>query len=69
MLYYQVHFNEPLIEKKELNRTDIVRETTHFLRKLKGVNEASVPKILGQRIINGYYHKRSGSIQIIVEPA
>ncbi|WP_418502290.1 alkaline phosphatase PafA [Flagellimonas sp.] len=78
LLYYQVHFNEPLIEKKELNRADIVRETTHFLRKLKGVqyvvpmeevNETSVPNIIGQRIINGYHHKRSGCIQIIVEPA
>jgi hypothetical protein len=29
----------------------------------------SIPKILRERIINGYNHKRSGAIQVILEPA
>lgn len=78
LLYYQVHFDELMIEENGLNREEIISETTTFLSKFNGVqyvvpmeraNEVSVPKIIGQRIINGYHHKRSGSIQIIVEPA
>lgn len=77
LLYYQVHFNSTLIKNNKLDREQITKSAVTFLQGLEGVNfavdmdnvsNASIPEPIRQRIINGYHKKRSGSIQIIVEP-
>ncbi len=75
---YQVHFNNVLINEKGLDLEKLKSATIGFLNDLEGVayvvdtekaETASIPKIIRERIINGYNHKRSGAIQIILEPA
>ncbi|WP_158961777.1 alkaline phosphatase PafA [Myroides fluvii] len=74
---YQVHFNYDAIETNDLDEDDLISTTIKVLKKVEGVafvvdmNEAAesaVPQMLRERIINGYNYKRSGAIQIILEP-
>lgn len=74
---YQVHLNNPLIEEKSLNEEAIRKVIMRELKKERGVayvvemekvSTSSIPAKIKERIINGYHHKRSGIIQIILEP-
>lgn len=78
MMNYQVHFNNVLIKEKGLDLEKIKVATIDLLSDQPGVayvldmektETTSIPKILRERIINGYNHKRSGAIQVILEPA
>lgn len=73
----QVHFNEKLIKSNNLNEDNIRRETVKFLRErpgilfvadVKDIDNAVVPLILKNRIINGYNFGRSGPVVFILEP-
>jgi predicted AlkP superfamily pyrophosphatase or phosphodiesterase len=75
---YQVHFNNTLIKGKGLDFEKIKLASIEFLKDQDGIayvvdmekaESASIPKIIRERIVNGYNHKRSGAIQIILEPA
>lgn len=75
---YQVHFNNTLINEKGIDIVSLKSASINYLRDLDGVayvvdmekvQSSSVPAIVRERIINGYNSKRSGSIQIILEPA
>ena len=74
---YQVNFNYPLITEKELNIDQIKRDVIAYYKKqdavsyvvdLKNIGNEPVPDMLRSRIINGYNEKRSGEIQIILNP-
>lgn len=74
----QVHFNHQLIKANKLDDQEISKIAVDFLREkpgvafvvdMKNMQEAAIPNLLRNRIINGYNSDRSGSIAIILEPA
>ncbi|MDM1406225.1 alkaline phosphatase PafA [Myroides sp. DF42-4-2] len=74
---YQVHLNYEAIEANDIEEEDVIEMAMKELRKLDGVAfvvdmqdaaTAAVPQMLRERIVNGYNYKRSGAIQIILEP-
>ena len=71
---YQVTFNKDLIESKKLDFDKIKAATVSFLKQQDGIqyavdqdkiSEASIPSPLKEMMINGYNHKRSGSVVMI----
>lgn len=77
MINYQVHLNNDLIKSEKLDEKAIISAAVEYLRQVEGVafvtelnkaGSAAIPSLLRERIVNGYNYKRSGSIQIIVEP-
>lgn len=77
MTNYQVHLNNDLIKSEKLDEKAIISAAVEYLRQVEGVafvtelnkaGSAAIPSLLRERIVNGYNYKRSGSIQIIVEP-
>lgn len=77
LMNYQVHLNYKLIEEKQLDIEKIKLSAIEFLKKQDGVTyvvdmekvqTSSIPKLIRERIINGYNHLRSGEIQIILNP-
>jgi predicted AlkP superfamily pyrophosphatase or phosphodiesterase len=78
MSNYQVYLDEAQIINSAINRYKLKEDVMQWLRKQKGVayavdieNKApdGVPEPLKTMIVNGYNSKRSGCIQIILEPA
>lgn len=74
---YQVHFNNNLIEKNNLDEAAIRKLAVDFLRKqnnisfvadINNIEEAHLPALLKERIINGYNSRRSGPITFILDP-
>lgn len=74
----QVHFNEQLIRKNNLDETAIRKTCMAYLKTqseiafavdLNDVANAAVPKEIKERIINGSNVHRSGGIQLILNPA
>lgn len=74
---YQLFLNHRLIEQKGLDLDEIKTFIVNFMKQQKGVayavdmekiSQASVPAKIKEMMINGYHHKRSGDIQIILEP-
>jgi len=74
---YQIHLNHPLISEKSLDEEAIIKTVVKELKKEEGiayvvemekVNAAPIPRLIRERIINGYHPKRSGVIQYVLEP-
>lgn len=74
---YQVHLNNQLIEEKDLDEDDIREDIVKYLQKreeiafavdMNKIGEASIPKELKERMINGFNRKRSGIINYILNP-
>lgn len=74
---YQIHLNNPLIEKSKLDERAIRKEVVRFLRQqpaiafaadLNNIKEAHLPSELEKRMINGYNQKRSGPICFVLDP-
>lgn len=74
---YQVNLNNALIKEQHLDEDAIRSMTVKYLRNLDGVafvtdmdraSQAAIPERIKERIINGYNYKRSGVIQIVLEP-
>jgi len=74
---YQVLLDHQLIESQKLDEEKIKSVIINFLKKQKGVlyaldmdklSEASLPEKIKTMAINGYNYKRSGDIQVILEP-
>lgn len=74
---YQVHLNNQLINEKHLDEKAIRTSIVGYLKTLDGVafvtdmdnvNASTIPKRIQERIVNGYNTKRSGVVQIILEP-
>lgn len=77
LMNYQVHLAYDVIEANDLDEEDIKEEAISFLRKLEGVSfvvdmekagASSIPARIRERIANGYNPKRSGCIQLILDP-
>ncbi len=75
---YQVNFNYSLIEEKNLNLEEIKKDVIAYYKKqagvsyvidLKNIGIQPLPDALKSRTINGYNEKRSGEVQIILNPA
>lgn len=74
---YQVHLDHKIIDSNNLDSEKIKSTIIKFLKKQEGVafvadmdklSQASIPEKLKQMAINGYNYKRSGDIQVILEP-
>jgi len=74
---YQVNFDLNKIADKNLDFTAIKNTTVDFLQQQPGILYAAdmafigrypIPKRLQEMMINGYYFKRSGQVQIILNP-
>ncbi len=77
LMNYQVFLNEQLIKDKKLDRDAIRKKIMIWLKAVPGIafvldmehpESNTVPQIMAQMAVNGYHAKRSGSIQIIMEP-
>ncbi|SUJ14522.1 Alkaline phosphatase precursor [Sphingobacterium spiritivorum] len=77
LMNYQVHLNYPLIEKSNLDVDKVKDEIIKVLKKEEGIayvvdvekgDNMAIPQPIRERIINGYNMKRSGVIQIVLEP-
>jgi len=77
LMNYQVHLDYDIIQANELDEEDIRETAIKFLRTLEGVSfvtdmenagSSSIPARIRERIVNGYNPKRSGCIQIILDP-
>jgi len=75
---YAVSFNNELIAANKLNEELIKQYSMEFLKKqdgiafvvdLSNVQNATIPQVYKEKIINGYHPERSGVIQIVLEPA
>jgi arylsulfatase A-like enzyme len=71
---YQFYFNDSIIASHRLKKQDVIDESVNFLNKdpmfiyavdNEHVAEMAIPKILKERIINGYNRQRSGEITVI----
>jgi len=74
---YQVNFNYPLIEEKNLNIEEVKKDVIAYYKKqpgvsyvidLKNIGIQPLPDALKSRTINGYNEKRSGEVQIVLNP-
>jgi predicted AlkP superfamily pyrophosphatase or phosphodiesterase len=77
MSNYQVHFNQQLLASNKLDEAAIIRDCLKFLRTqpaiafaadINNLEEAALPQLLKERIINGYNRERSGPITIVLKP-
>ena len=77
MSNYQVHFDNNKIREAKIDREELNRVAIDFLRTVEGVAfvtdlnkaaQATIPELVRERIVNGFNFKRSGDIQIILEP-
>jgi len=75
---YAVSLNNAAIASNKLSESAIKNSSIEFLKKQQGVafvvdianaQNATIPAIYKEKIINGYHPERSGVIQIILEPA
>lgn len=75
---YQIVFNETFIVAQKLDRALVrskVIEWAHsqasvqFVVDMEHIQDAAVPSVIKEKIINGYTTQRSGSIQLILHPA
>lgn len=74
---YQIHFNEPLLIEQNLDRAQVKQQAIKWLEAQEGITicmdlEAELMfkgiEILKNRTQNAYYPKRSGSVQLILNP-
>jgi predicted AlkP superfamily pyrophosphatase or phosphodiesterase len=77
MTNYQVYLNEQLISKKNIDREKLKKDiTTWFTRQdgvafavdMENMDVAGLPEPLKAMTVNGYNRKRSGCIEVILEP-
>jgi predicted AlkP superfamily pyrophosphatase or phosphodiesterase len=75
---YAVSLNYAAIASNKLSESAIKNSSIEFLKKQQGVafvvdianaQNATIPAVYKEKIINGYHPERSGVIQIILEPA
>jgi predicted AlkP superfamily pyrophosphatase or phosphodiesterase len=74
---YQISFDMARIEERELDFEKIKKVVTDYLRRQPGVSyavdlekigESPIPEPIKTMIINGYNFKRSGPVEVIMDP-
>lgn len=77
IMNYQVNFDLSTIDSLNLSYDNIKKTAVTFLKRQPGISfavdldaigNASLPDPIKSRIINGYHYKRSGGVQIILNP-
>jgi len=77
VLNYQVNYDLGKIAANNLDFTAVKNATVDFLQRMSGISFAAdmsfigrypIPKHLQEMMTNGYYYKRSGQVQIILNP-
>lgn len=75
---YRVYLDHEAINAMNLKLCDVKKAAVEWLRKdpqfayvvdFDHVEEATVPAIIKEKIVNGYYRQRSGDIQLVLNPA
>lgn len=75
---YKVFLDHGTIDALSLDLDEVKEEAIAWLKRdrqyayvvdLEHVSEASIPSMIKERIVNGYYRGRSGDIQIVLNPA
>ncbi len=75
---YQLYLNDSAIQANTLDRVQLVRIIVQYCEQQKGIAQAfdlhqltttTLAEPLRTMLINGYHKKRSGDVQIILEPA
>ena len=74
---YQLYLNNKVIDSLKLNKADVAKDAVDYLLQQADVEKAyatsdlmnvALPEFIKQQAINGYHPKRSGDIQIILNP-
>lgn len=74
---YQLYLNNKVIDSLNLNKSDVTKDAVDYLMRQADVEKAyatgdlmsvALPDHIKQQAINGYHPKRSGDIQIILNP-
>ena len=77
VLNYQVYLNTEKIEKENKSVREVKEEVVKYLKERSFITDAfetekttqqAIPQPIKERIINGYYPRRSGDIEFIVKP-
>jgi len=75
---YRIYLDHEAIDAQSLTLADIKHETILWLKKdpviaqvidLENAATAATPAVIKEKIVNGYNHKRSGDIIIVLNPA
>ena len=75
---YKVFLDHDAIDALSLSLADVKAAAIEWLRRdsryayiidLEHAATATLPAVIKEKIINGYHHKRSGDIQIVLNPA
>lgn len=75
---YKVFINHKCVDELGLNLDEVKKVAIDWLKKdkqyayvvdLEHASEATVPAIIKEKIINGYFRHRSGDIQLVLNPA
>ena len=74
---YQLHLNHPAIDSAKMDKEELVEWIVDYISAEPGVdrafaledlNEVPLNGTIRKMLNNGYYHKRSGDIQLILKP-
>jgi predicted AlkP superfamily pyrophosphatase or phosphodiesterase len=74
---YQLSFNRVKLDSAGLEREAVIEFLLPIIKKTEGIanafditelNETTLPEVQKKMLGNGYYHNRSGEIQIILQP-
>lgn len=74
---YLLVLDHPKMDSAKLNREEVIEFLLPFIKKTEGIanafditeiNETTLPEVQQRMFSNGYYHKRSGDIQIVLLP-
>ncbi|MEO6611884.1 MAG: alkaline phosphatase PafA [Chitinophagaceae bacterium] len=74
---YQLHFNHPLLDSATLNEKEVIDWAVDYLSSEPGIarvfaladlNTVPLPAVIRKMLNNGYYPRRNGEIQVILQP-
>lgn len=74
---YQVHLDRDKLDSLKADKTGIINAIISFLKKKESVSNAfatadilttPIPKVLREKLANGFFYNRSGDVQIILKP-
>ncbi len=74
---YQAHLNYPVIESQGINLEQLKMDIIRMLENMDGIlyavdmkrsEQSTVPQSIREMIVNGYNHRYSGEIQLVLKP-
>jgi predicted AlkP superfamily pyrophosphatase or phosphodiesterase len=76
-LNYQLYINDDLLKEKNILKNDVIQFCIAYCKKelgiahafaLENIEHTALQSVVKEMLINGYNNKRSGDIQIVLEP-